>query len=126
MGVDQWHFNPCRLRLTVTLVFSEIADGGDSDLRIDFGRVPAYSVYEELLHPWEPSEPGPRLAGRWEGYIYPLLQVKNSKWMASLPNLSMNDPDCIHYRLLTLDQIVDVLCGKPPGVSWVRSRRDED
>ena len=107
--------------LKVTLLFAEINIGRNSDLGIDFGRVPAYSVYEELLHPWETLDPGPRLAGRWEGYVYPLLLVKDSQWMTSLPNLSINDPNCVHYRLLTLDQIVDVLSSKTPTVSWGRS-----
>jgi hypothetical protein len=106
--------------LRVTLLFSEIVNGRDSDLRLDFGRVPAYSVYEELLHPWEPADPGPRLSGRWEGYVYPLLLVNDSRWMASLPNLPINDPNCRHYRLLTLDRIVDVLSSKAPIVTWVR------
>ena len=111
--------------LIVTLLFSQIVDAGDSDLRIEFGRVEAYTVYEEFLHPWKPFEPGPTLAGRWSDCFYPLLQVKNSAWMASLTNLSVIYPDCIHYRLLTLDQIVDVLCSETPKVTWVRVS-DED
>jgi hypothetical protein len=106
--------------LTVTLLFSEIADGPDSDLRIKFGHVVAYSVYEEFAHPWESVNLAPRLAGRWEGYIYPLLEIKNSKWMASLPHLSLVDPNCVHYRLLTVDEIVDVLSSKTPEATWVK------
>jgi hypothetical protein len=105
--------------LKVTLLFSKITAGGDSDLRIDFGRVAAYSSYEELLHPWETSDNGPRLAARWEHYVYPLLRVRNSQWIASLPNLSVSHPECVHYRLMTLDQIIDILCSKAPIVNWV-------
>lgn len=105
--------------LVITLMFSEIVDGSRSDLRISFGRALAYSVYEEVVHPWETLDVGPRLSGRWERYIYPLLLIKDSGWMNSLPNLLFVHPDCIHYRLLTLDQIVDVLCSKRPEARWV-------
>ena len=106
--------------LTITLLFSRIVDGGDSDLCLKFGPVLAYSVYEEFVHPWPAMESAPRLTGRWETFFYPLLRISESRWMASLPDLPAVHPDAIHYRLLTLDQIVDVLCSKPPEVSWVR------
>ena len=105
--------------LIVTLLFSDIVDDGDFDLRLKFGRVLAYTVYEEFVHPWETSEAAPRLDGKWETTIYPLLQIKDSRWIASLPNFLTHHPDSIHYRLLTLDEIVNVLCSKPPEVSWV-------
>jgi len=105
--------------LTVTLLFSEIAGASDANLRIEFGDVLAYCVYEEFEHPWETAESAPRLSGRWDRYIYPLLQINDSKWIASLPNLLFVHPGATHYRLLTLDQIIDVLCLKQPKVSWV-------
>lgn len=105
--------------LTITLLFSEIVDGCDSDLRLKFGYVLGYSVYEEFAHPWGTSESAPRLKGRWDGYTYPVLRIKNSRWLASLPNFLVIHPESIHYRFLTLDGIADVLCSKPPEVSWV-------
>lgn len=104
--------------LTVTLLFSEIVDGSHSDLCLKFSQVLAYTVYEEFVHPWQTAESAPRLAGRWERYIYPLLQIRESKWIGSLENLLFVHPDSIHYRLLTLNQIIDVLCSKPPEVRW--------
>jgi len=74
--------------VVVTLRFSEIVDGPRFDLRISFGRPLAYSVYEEVVHPWETLDSGPRLAGRWERYIYPLLLIKDSRWVNSLPNFT--------------------------------------
>lgn len=105
--------------LRVTLLFSHIVDGSHSDLCLKFGRVLAYTVYEEFVHPWQVSESAPRLAGPWEGYIYPLLQIRKSEWIDSLEDLLFVHPDSIHYRLLTLDQIIDVLCSRSPEVSWV-------
>jgi hypothetical protein len=104
--------------LTVTLSFSKIAGGSDSDLLVSFGQVLAYTVYEELVHPWETLEGAPRLADQWVDYFYPLLKISDSRWIASLPNLAFTHPDAIHYRLLTLDKIVDVLCREPPQVRW--------
>src|SRR3954466_16007620 len=71
--------------LSVTLVFSEIVGGHNRDLQIAFGRVPAYAVYEEFVHPWMASnaEPPPRLVGKWENMYFPLLLVKNSMWLGS-------------------------------------------
>ena len=105
--------------LTVTLLFSNIVDGSHSDLCLKFGRILAYTVYEEFVHPGQVSESAPRLEAPWETYIYPLLQIRKSKWIDSLENLLFVHPDSIHYRLLTLDQIVDVLCTRSPEVSWV-------
>jgi hypothetical protein len=72
--------------LRVTLLFSEIVDGGDSDLSLIFGR-------------------------------------EYSEWMASLENFLLIHPESLHYRPLTLDRIVDVLCSEPPEVSWISSPR---
>src|SRR5215217_7849265 len=92
------------------------------DLCIKFGRVLAYSVYDEFVHSWETLDAAPTLTGRWETYIYPLLKIQNSKWLAALPNLLFVHPDAMYYRLLTMDKIVDVLCSKLPEVIWVSSR----
>jgi hypothetical protein len=53
--------------LSVTMIFSEINGGLDKDLRIDFGRVPAYAVHEEFVHPWNVYDAGtlPKLEGEW-------------------------------------------------------------
>lgn len=109
--------------LIVTLLFSEIVDGGDYDLRLRFGRVLAYTVYDEFAHPWETSEAAPTLNGRWGTYSYPLLQIRDSRWIASLPNFSTIHPHSTHYRFLTLDKIIDVLCSRAPEVGWVSSPR---
>ena len=109
--------------LVVIMVFSEIVNGLKSDLRINFGRVPAYSVYEEFVHPWSLETPPPKLTGEWARFAYPLLQVRDSEWMHSLSDRLINFPGCVHYRLLTLDQFVDVLSNKQPEVGWIKNPR---
>jgi len=114
--------------LSVTMLFSEINGGLDKDLRIDFGRVPAYAVHEEFVHPWNVSDTGtlPRLGGRWGDCSFPLLIVKNSRWLGSFSDSQLlNYPNCIHYRLLTFDQTVDVLCNGAVKVSWATPRQAE-
>lgn len=107
--------------LAVTLMFSEIVDGLHSDLHINFGRVPAYTVYEEFVHPWNGSQTEPpKLIGKWEGYTYPLLLVQDSEWVNLLTEQLISYPASVHYRLVTLDRIVDVLCNKLSEVSWVK------
>ena len=105
--------------LIVIMIFTEIINGGDSDLRISFGRVAGYSVYEEFVHPWDsPQTESPMISdGR---FVYPLLLIHDSEWMRSLSGRLLGFANCVHYRLLTLDQIVDVLCNKQPEVSWVK------
>ena len=110
--------------LTITLVFSELVDGLDADLRIKFGRVPAYAVYEEFVHPWIESggPPIPKLEGKWKDFSYPILFVRNSTWQSSFSDFQLiNWPEPVHYRLVTLDQTVDVLCNRSPEVMWVRA-----
>jgi hypothetical protein len=109
--------------LIITLVFSEIVDGLTSDLRIDFGRIPAYAVYEEFVHLWiqSKSEAAPRLEGKWKDFSYPLLLVRDSVWQNSFSEAQLvNWSGCVHYRLVTLDQTVDVLCNRTPILSWTK------
>ncbi len=106
--------------LVVTLLFSNVIDGLSSDLRIRFGRVRAYTVYEEFVHPWNRSQKEfPRLTGKWENYTYPLLLIHDSEWISWLSDLIIIPPSPIHYRFVTLDKIVDVLSNKQPEVTWV-------
>jgi hypothetical protein len=108
--------------LVITLVFSDIVDGLNSDLCIDFGRVPAYAVYEEFVHPWIESngEAPPKLEGKWKDFSYPLLLVRDSDWQSSFSDSQLvNWSGCVHYRLVTLDQTVDVLCNRAPLLSWI-------
>ncbi len=106
--------------LVVTLLFSNVIDGLSSDLRMTFGRVRAYTVYEEFVHPWNRTQKEfPRLTGKWENYTYPLLLIHDSEWVSWLSDLIIIPPSPIHYRFVTLDKIVDVLCNKQPEVTWV-------
>ena len=108
--------------LVVTMIFSEIGDGPDSDLRIKFGRVAGYTVYEEFVHPWDsPQTESPMIGDGSKRCVFPLLLIHDSAWVRSLSDRLLGFPDSVHYRLLTLDQIVDVLCNKKPEASWIKN-----
>jgi hypothetical protein len=109
--------------LSVTLIFSAIVNGLDIDLRIHFGFVAAYTVHEEFVHPWNTydSEPLPKLEGKWKGSSFPLLIVKNSVWLGSFAEHQLTHfQGNTHYRFVTSDDTVDVLCNKVPEASWVK------
>ena len=107
--------------LRMTLYFSEMVNGLPSNLHINFGRVPAYAVYDEFVHPWlSHTQFPPRLDGAWDGYSFPLLLVNNSQWQSSFSESQMiNWTNSLHYRIVTLDHTVDVLCNTVPEVKWV-------
>ena len=98
----------------VTMVFSEIVDGLNSDLRITFGRVPAFAVHEEFIHPWNSSHPAPRLGGKWEAYTYPLLLIQDSEWVHSLQQQLVATPNPVHYRFALVDRPAD---GRRPAAA---------
>ncbi|MBW4582638.1 MAG: hypothetical protein KME42_23960 [Tildeniella nuda ZEHNDER 1965/U140] len=110
--------------LSITLIFSKTVDGLHAKLRINFvGRTPAYTVHEEFVHPWNVAfvEPIPKLEGKWVGWTFPLLIVKHSTWLKSFSESQIvGYADSIHYRLMTLDKIVDVLYDGVPEASWVQ------
>lgn len=113
--------------LSIVLVFSGIVGGLKSDLQLSFENVPAYAVYEEFSHPWQfnETEPPPYLTGRWERHAFPMLIVKNSVWLDSFSDSQLvNYPDCVHYRLVTLDKTVDILSNRTPKVSWLTPAAD--
>jgi len=107
--------------LVVTMMFSETGDDGpDSDLRISFGRVAGYTVYEEFVHPWDsPQTESPMIGDGSKRCVFPLLLIHDSAWVRSLSDRLIGFPNSVHYRLLTLDEIIDVLSNKTPEATWV-------
>lgn len=109
--------------LSVTLVFSGMVNGLSADLRIHFGKVAAYTVHEEFVHPWNAyvAEPLPKFdEGRWKGWSFPLLIVKNSVWLGSFAEHQLiHFQGSIHCRFVTSDETVDVLCNNPTEAVWI-------
>jgi hypothetical protein len=124
--------SPCGILLevgpstvTARLRFSAVG-AAPRDLLLTFaGRVVACMSHEEFAHPWHAEELDaevPRLDGRWARYAFPLLEVRNSRWLASFSDSQILDPDrpgLTHYRLVSLDNTVDVLAAGGVAAAWV-------
>jgi hypothetical protein len=112
--------------VTARLRFSLVRDAAPRDLLLRFGReVAACASHDEFLHPWQADETAgevPRLAGDWVGYAYPLLRVHDSRWLASFGEGQLVDYQHVtltHYRLVSMDNTVDVLTAGEPSAEWV-------
>jgi hypothetical protein len=53
-------------------------------------------------------------------FVFLLWLIHDSAWVRSVSDRLIGFPDSVHYRLVTPDQIVDVLSNKLPEVNWVK------
>jgi hypothetical protein len=111
---------------TVLCRFSEVRGALPRDLAIRFGTdVVASMSHEEFVHPWQRESRGalvPRLEGEWRRYAFPLLEVHDSEWLASFSDGEILEPDRVglrHFRLVSLDNTVDILARGTPEAEWV-------
>jgi hypothetical protein len=107
--------------LTLLVRFSDVIGGGDRDLLLRFGRVLAFSSHEEFAHPWV-DDPIvlPRLGGTWSQWVWPLLEVTHSTWLATFSparRASYDQPR--HYRVISMDNTIDVLTANAVQAEWV-------
>lgn len=99
---------------TVRLSFSNVIGAPAQDLLVRFDSVMACMSHAEFSHPWEAMSKAelPRLEGRWDGYAFPLLEVKDSDWLASFTDcqtIGLARDVVRHFRFVSLDNVVDVL-----------------
>lgn len=113
-----------RGELVVRLVFSEVIHGNGNDLLLHAGRVIAVSSHDESAHPWRGDyRPVPKLSGRWDRFVYPILRVLDSQWLASFTESQIFGRAPIeHLRIVTLDKTVDILTDEPVKAEWVPSK----
>jgi hypothetical protein len=99
---------------TVRLSFSNMRGEPPRDLVLHFDSVMACMSHTKFAHPWEAMRIAelPRLEGRWNGYAFPLLEVRNSQWLASFgdfQSMGLERKIVRHFRFVSLDNIVDLL-----------------
>ena len=118
------HADP--LAHTVLLRFSTLRDAPPRDLLLRFGRqVVACMSHDEFVHPWQAHAPiseVPRLDGWWAPYAFPLLKVRQSRWLASFADtqiLEQQREELTHYRFVSLDNTVDLLASGAVTAEWV-------
>ena len=131
-GIDR----PCSevlIQMSPAATLARLRFAEQDDLVLDLGlRVPAFMSHEEFVHPWAGEDadvPLPKLSDRWARYSYPLLEVHQSRWLASFTDSQIMDWEraaAKHYRLISLDNTVDLLVIGPVVASWVPSLPTEN
>ena len=115
----------CSENLTLLLKFSDVVDNPAKDLRIEFEYAPAYMCFDESIHPWSDENIiGLPLcaAYKWGRHCWPLLEVHQSKWLASFSDSRLapfSHQDHRHYRIVTLDQTADILSRGSVRAGWI-------
>jgi hypothetical protein len=111
---------------TVRLCFSAVRDAPPREVVIRFGRdVMACMSHEEFAHPWHMDDSTgevPRIGGRWGKYTFPLLEVRDSVWLATFSDSQIEDERravARHFRFVSLDNTVDVLTNGDATAEWV-------
>ena len=92
-------------------------------LRIDFGRVEAFKVYEEFSDPWAEDCPTqPRLANPTRHqYTWPLLEVGNSRWVQRVVarNGAIESYPWRHLQVVTTDMTLHVMTSRPEHLELI-------
>ena len=106
----------------VMLRFANTKEPGLPSLHLNFGpNVLAFTSYEEFVHPWVSNEVGPipRLPEPYLNWPFPLLIVHDSLWFASVVDDEIYKRSAFtHYRLVSLDNIVDVVSSGEVTARW--------
>jgi hypothetical protein len=112
--------------LSIRLCFSAVQGAAPRDLLLRFGSdVLASMSHDEFVHPWNAGDPAgdvPRLGHAWPGFAFPLLEVQDSRWLASFSDSQISDDQRVaarHLRFVSLDNTVDVLTLGEIGAAWV-------
>ena len=108
------------------LRFSRVKGASPRDLLVRFERgVVGCMSHEEFAHPEQADAQAgevPCLGGPWSAYAFPLLRVHASRWLASFSDGQLLDERraaASHYRLVSLDNTVDVLTTGAVAAEWV-------
>ena len=107
-----------------------MVEGTSRDLLVRFaGGTLAAMSHEEFVDPWNTPDRAatyvalPRVGGT---STYPLIEVRDSEWLASFPDSHILDDQrriAKHFRFLSLDNTVDVLTLSPPTAAWVPAEK---
>ena len=103
------------------ITLQDLRDPGRRRFRFSFERVPAY---RNILEEYRTSE---RRTG--EGLGWTRIDPE-SAWLADLrrrePLLDHFRPGCVHYVIVTEDDVLDVLSPEPPEIVEMPAARDEE
>ncbi|WP_447760625.1 hypothetical protein [Sphingopyxis panaciterrae] len=93
-------------------------DPSSRGIRIDFGRVEAFKVYEEFSDPWMENTPHQSQVrnGQLNQWTWPLQQVINSSWIGRVArrNAGIEGFEWLHYVVVTADMTLHVMTSSAP------------
>ena len=118
-------------QVTLTLKYSQIVGNDDRDLILAFSDVLAFRVH------WDRDRPvvggiidAPRCAGgRFSGFVWPVLIVENSQWLASgdfgvsvfIAAQEIREP-WRQFTVATLERSADILARGAVRAEWVTAK----
>jgi len=110
--------------LHVLMHFSNVVDGPGQDLLLIFTGVVGFRWNPEdlgsVFHPAAQSLPKVADSG-WTDWTFPLLEVCNSRWLATYEGYSSTQGRR-HYYLVAMNDLVDVLARPDVVASWQSPR----
>ncbi|OVE80789.1 hypothetical protein BVY04_04975 [bacterium M21] len=116
-----------QLGLRVFSKCTEIENGNGVDFSVSFDTVAAYTVHKNAMHPALTQETGdcPMLEGEeWEEHAFPCLKVSDSAWTGAFSAEQLKDlTGLTHYRVISLEQTLDVLTTATPTGNWIQPKR---
>ena len=94
---------------------------GDRDLLIGFDAEVFGCFSEAAAPPVNVPEAYPRLRDkRWAGYLWPLMEVGQSTWLAGhRERLWMPERTYRHYRIVSEDGTFDAISCQAPSARWI-------
>jgi len=108
-------------KLRVTMHFSRTAGALRDDLEIDFEGAVGLLWMEESAHSVAErmQSPLPKCHDlKWANWTFPLLVVSNSEWLSKIEALPLSQQR-VHFLLVSMNDIVEVLALRPPSAKWV-------
>lgn len=109
--------------VTVRAAYSKIDGNEPRDLIIIFHSAAAFMAFEEFRDPWNilPNATAPQCeSGRWSGYVFPLLEVRRSRWLRSFPEETLigDRKSYRHFTIGDIDGTIHVLTQVEPSPGW--------
>jgi hypothetical protein len=100
--------------------FSNVVGGSTQDLTVRFPGVIALRHESESFGLIPLPDSLPRFgAGRWSGYTYPLLKVRNSRWLAEHHARNpVEAADRHHFVLVSMNDLLHILALSHAEASW--------
>jgi hypothetical protein len=109
--------------VTVRAAYSMIAGNKLRDLIIIFHSPVAFMAFEEFRDPWNvfANPTAPHCGSeRWSKYLFPLVEVRASRWLRSFPEESLigDRKSYRHFLIGDIDGTIHVLTQVEPSPDW--------